>query len=72
MKIKKYFVIDETACKYIYKLLKDKIDMQYIRLNTGNGFSDIVQYSEKYQSCRVITVRNDKLNTDNELRMRSH
>ena len=50
--------------------MRDGIDKQFIFLNRGPMFSDIAQYSQKFGSVKVLTVRTADLNLNNELMIR--
>ena len=68
--MKKFFILTETHTKLIYKLMRDGIDKQFIFLNRGPMFSDIAQYSQKFGSVKVLTVKTADLNLNNELMIR--
>lgn len=57
----KFFNIEEKHMPGLSRLFRDKIDSQFIILGSANGFTDIAQYSTKYQNVRVITVRTENL-----------
>lgn len=62
-----FFFIEENHLPYILKLFSHKNNGEYVVLNESNGFSDIAQYSEKYENIRVITVPTNKLNVSDRL-----
>ena len=51
-----FFFIEEANMNLISDLFANRINDQYVILNQNNGYSDIVQYSEKYQNVKVVTV----------------
>lgn len=63
----KFFNLEEEHVKKIYALTKLKNDNQYVVLQHGHRFSDIAQWSDKYQNVRIITVPTEKLDRRLEL-----
>lgn len=64
------FFIDRDEFDYIRTLFGSAVDGQYIILNESDGFADIVQYSGRYDTVKVITVCSDRLNRAKELKMK--
>lgn len=62
-----FFFIEDKHIAALSRLFRDAIDGAYIVLASSRDFSDIAQYSEKYQNVKVITVRTDNL--DERLRI---
>lgn len=62
-----FFYLEENRLNGLFKLFKNKQDGQYMVLNESNGYSDIAQYSEKYQNIRIISVKTDHLKKEDEL-----
>lgn len=63
-----FIFLTEDQVNDIKTLFKNRFNNEYIVLNEGNGFSDIAQFSEKYDNVRLVTVRNDKLSKADKLR----
>lgn len=57
--------LDLIKCK---QLLDESIDGLYFILSKNEKYSDIVQYSKKYDNLRVITVYSDNLDKNLELK----
>lgn len=57
----KFFNIEEEALVSMNQLMRNKRDNEYVVLNSANGFTDIAQYSSKYQNLHLVTVRSDAL-----------
>lgn len=55
------FAITESQLLKVNKLARDKFDGEFTILSKGDVFSDIAQWSEKYQNVKVVTVPTDKL-----------
>lgn len=52
------------------KVLFEKCeDGQYIILDQNNGFADIAQYSLRYDTVKIVSVRADMLIKNNELKI---
>lgn len=57
----KFFYIEEELIKSVNLLFRNKFDGQFVILSKGARFSDIAQWSDKYNNVRIVTVPNDKL-----------
>lgn len=57
----KFFTVQEDQVHRIGKLFENQREGEYVVLQQSNGFSDIAQYSEKYQAVKVITVPSNRL-----------
>lgn len=57
----KFFTIQSDQIRQIEKLIHNARDNEYVVLQQSNGFSDIAQWSDKYQCVKVITVPTDRL-----------
>ena len=56
------FAVTENQLVAINKLARDKFDGEFTFLTHGETFSDIAQWSEKYQNIKILTVPTKKLN----------
>lgn len=63
----KFYTLEERQVKRILTLFERKFNNEYVLLADSNGFSDIAQYSEKYQNVRLCTVRSENLDKDNRI-----
>lgn len=63
----KFFNIEEDVLVGINRLMQVKRDRLYVVLQEANGFTDIAQYSDKYQNIRIVTVPSDRLDKSNRL-----
>lgn len=50
-------------------LFQKCIDGQYFVIDQNEGFADIVQYSSKYDTVKLVTVRADALDARKELKI---
>jgi len=62
-----FFFLEDNHIALLSRLFRDCVDGAYFVLSSSRDFSDIAQYSEKYQNVKVITVRTDNL--DERLRI---
>lgn len=62
-----FFFIEENHLKGITELMRRKNDDEYIVIANSKGYSDIIQYSAKFQNLKVITCKSENLNRNNEL-----
>lgn len=56
------FAIQEKDLPKVKLLFSHKFDGEYFVLTQSNGFSDIAQWSDKYQNIKILTVPTDRLN----------
>lgn len=62
----KITVLSQNTLESIRKLNAIKVDGAYIVMDSYDEFSVICQYSEKYDSFHIVTVKTDRLNKDRE------
>lgn len=55
------FFLEEQKIRLLQRLVLEKIDGSYIVLQRGSDFSDIAQWSDKYQNIKFVCVRTDRL-----------
>lgn len=53
--------IEESHLNKIEKLFDDKLDGEYFCISEGPVFSEICQWSDKYQNVKILTVPTEKL-----------
>ena len=58
---KHFFLIQENQVKYLSILYMNKIDNQYYVIAESGKYSDIAQYSEKYDCVSIKTVLSENL-----------
>lgn len=63
----KFFNIEEDVLVGINRLMQVKHDGMFVVLQQSNGFTDIAQYSDKYQNIRIVTVPTDRLDESKRL-----
>ena len=63
-----FFFIEDYQIASLEKLILRKNDGEYIVLASSNGFSDIAQYTDKFQDLKIIAVPSRKLDPKKELR----
>lgn len=63
----KFFNLEAEHVNSINKLVQNKRNNEYVVLQESNGFTDIAQWSDKYQNVRIITVRSANLDWTNRL-----
>lgn len=63
----KFFNLEESAITGINRLWQRKYNNEYVVLGQANGFTDIAQYSDKYQNIRIVTVRTENLDLSSRL-----
>ena len=57
----KFFYINREQLDEIAALLDKQSDRDYILLQQGDKFSDVVKYNSKYDTAVFLTVSNDTL-----------
>lgn len=57
----KFFNLEAEHINSINRLIQNKRDNEYVVLSEANGFTDIAQWSDKYQNVRIVTVRSVNL-----------
>lgn len=57
----KFFVVQVEQVEKLRNLVDRKIDGEYVVLQQSNGFTDIAQFSSKYQAVRIVTVPSGRL-----------
>lgn len=65
--MQKIYVLTAKDVSHIQTLMKRKCDNEYIVLKSNDGYSDICQWSDKYQNVHIATVRDDRLDESNRL-----
>lgn len=60
-KMSKFFYINREQLDEIAALLDKQSDQDYIVLQQGDKFSDVVKYNSKYDTAVFLTVSNDSL-----------
>ena len=65
--MKKFYVIPLDDVSKIKRLYSNRINNQYIVLNYYEEYSDIAQYSLKYDMVSIKTVKTSNLDTTKEL-----
>lgn len=55
------FFLEEQKIRLLQRLVKERIDGSYILLQKGHEFSDIAQWSDKYQNVKLVCVRTSQL-----------
>ena len=63
----KFFTLEEKQVQNIMKLFERKFNNEYVLIQSSNGFTDIAQYSDKYQNVRLCTVKSENLVTSNRI-----
>lgn len=63
----KFVLVQEDDLKQMRRLFDNARDNEYVLLSESNGFSDIAQYSDKYQAIRIVTVVSKHLDWTNRL-----
>lgn len=58
----KFIVIAQENINEINAINNLQVDDMYTVLNEYNGYSTICQYSKKYDSFHIATVKTDRLN----------
>lgn len=56
------FAITESQLKKVNIIASHKFDGEFTVLSRGETFSDIAQWSDKYQNVKILTVPTQKLN----------
>ena len=64
---KHFFLIQDHQIKYLSALYENKIDNQYYILAQSGKYSDIAQYSAKYDCVSVKTVLTGNLDESKQL-----
>lgn len=64
------FIISRYDMDFVRTLFGSAIDGQYLVLNESDGYADIAQYSARYDTVKVLTVRSDRLNRMLELEVK--
>lgn len=62
-----FYFIEEEDMQAIQQLFENKINYQYYVLSISGEYCDIVQWTDKYQNVKFITVKNTSLDKRNEL-----
>ena len=62
-----FFLVKENQVKYLSRLYENKIDGQYYILGSSGKYSDIAQYSIKYDCVSIKTVLTENLDIKKEL-----
>lgn len=65
--MKKFYIIPLNDVSKIKRLYSNRINNQYIVLNYYEEYSDIAQYSLKYDMVTIKTVKTSNLDTTKEL-----
>ena len=65
--MKKFYVIPLDDVSKIKRLYSNRINHQYTVLNYYEEYSDIAQYSLKYDMVSIKTVKTSNLDTTKEL-----
>lgn len=65
--MKKFYIIPLNDVSKIKLLYSNRINNQYIILNYYEEYSDIAQYSLKYDMVTIKTVKTSNLDTTKEL-----
>ena len=63
----KFVLVQEDDLRQMKRLFENARDNEYVLLQESNGFSDIAQYSDKYQALRIVTVVSKHLDWTNRL-----
>lgn len=64
---KHFFLIQDYQIRFLSILYMNKIDNQYYVLAESGKYSDIAQYSEKYDCVSIKTVLTDNLDRVRQL-----
>lgn len=59
-----FYSLNENRLKDINILFKNKVDNQYVVLNSYGKYCDIAQYSKKYDNVKLICVITDNLDAE--------
>lgn len=60
-----FFTLNENKLDDLNILFKNKTDNQYCVLNSYGKYSDIAQYSKKYDNIKLVCVLTDNLDYEN-------
>ena len=63
-----FFILEPYQLQQIEKLFKEKINNSYVILTQSKGYCDIAQYSDKFQTVKLICVREENLSLELELK----
>lgn len=63
----KFFNLEAEHINSINRLVANRRDNEYVVLAESNGFTDIAQWSDKYQNVRIVTVRSCNLDWTHRL-----
>lgn len=58
----KMFFLEAEDLEKVRNLFNLRQDGAFYQIRSANGYSDIVQYSQKYQNVHFVTVPTNKLN----------
>jgi len=60
----KFFYINKRQLLEVQSLLNKQSESDFVVLQQGDKFSDVVKYNSKYDTAVFLTVSNDKLYRD--------
>ena len=63
-----FFILELYQLEQIEKLFKERINNSYVILTSSKGYCDIAQYSDKFQTVKLICVREENLSLELELK----
>lgn len=64
---KHFFCVNNSQLNSLTELLTNKIDNQFIVVQDYGDYSDIAQYSSKYDNVKFVCVKTDNLDISNRL-----
>jgi len=62
-----FFLIQDDQIRYLNMLYLNRIDNQFYVLNESGRYSDIAQYSEKYDCVSIKTVLSENLDRSKQI-----
>ena len=63
----KFFYVNREQLDCIHCLLEKQSEKEFVMLQHGDKFSDVVKYNSKYDTAVFLTVSNDSLRLNKEI-----